>query len=265
MICDADWKRWSLLLDIGQPQLDQICIDMRMKLDGEEQEVTANIWHLHAWKALEMVWARIDKHHKAALPEMGCQRTGRCCMKGVPRVSLFEIAPLAQYIMSLPAEDKIALIHACRVSINKQYSNPTLGYGVPCPLLGTGKDGKPVCKVHPVRPFICRASAVTTPTSWDCGIWQVYKNRFPVIEDKWADPFLELFGHLRKRYSILYLKDPSLCQMALIGVGVLYTLGIEFPTAPQPEVTTLLTHRDEVAKELWRRTDMNPPDIQVVN
>jgi Fe-S-cluster containining protein len=250
---------WRLMLAAGPHVYGTVAGDMRWYLAGHEGLPT---WKGIAWACLGLFQEILERRHSETLPEMACQRSGRCCFKQVPRVSVFELERIANAIVDMPEPQATALAAKCRMSVETKYTDPILGEGVPCPLLEQGEDGKHRCSVHSVRPVICWASGLTTPLSWDCPIWQVHKDRFPTLPQEEVQPFLALFAWCRSVYARDVLKVPDNRQMMLAGVGVMALLGERSINARQPEVTAVLPHASQLAEDLWERKMEPPPEVE---
>ena len=222
-------------------------------------EKNTAVWVITARRALEMMRNVLDKEHGEVMPEMGCQRSGKCCARQVPRVSVFELETMAAEIAKMPEEKRNDILERCRNSVTADYKNAVLGSGVPCPLLGKDEEGHHICEVHSVRPVTCWAAGVTTPLSWDCPLWEVHAKRFPVLPPEKVQPFLDLFAYCRNVYCRAILEAPDNRQMMLVGVGILALLNERPPKAQDQLVTAVFPHRDTCSADVYMRT-MKPAE-----
>ena len=232
---------------------------MREFLAGMEG---TSLWYTAAWKCLDILWINISTEHQKQFPEMKCKRCGRCCTKQVPRVSVFELQYLAEYLTSLPEEQQEDLKFHCRHAVVGPYVNAIVGEGVPCPMLKREVDGWRTCEAHDARPITCRLSGVSTPLSWDCPMWKIYNKKFPVLDSEIIRPFLELFAHCRNIYAenILNVKDKR--QMMLLATGVIALLGEHPPTGIDILVNAAIPHRSQCAEELYLRKMSAPRKVK---
>lgn len=222
---------------------------------GEEE---SSQWNEDAWSCLGVLWDAISDEHQDTMPTMGCKRSGRCCSKQVPRVSVFELAHATEAIPHMPKKNQDKLRWKCRKAASQTYTNPITGEGVSCPMLEKDTHGVHSCGIHQHRPFICKLSSVSTPLSWDCPLWGVYKDRFPVLPKEFVKPIIDLFSYCRNTYARNVLKRNDRKQMLLLSVGLLALLGEYPPSNRNPLVTAGLSHKEECSDELYFRT-MDPP------
>lgn len=127
-------------------------------------------------------------------------------------------------------------------------------------MLIKGEDGRHACGVHAQRPVICRVSGVSGQLSWDCPLWQVAEKHFPTLEPEIVAPFLEVFNYCRNFYAFLILKDETLCQMSLIGTGVLSFLKETVSSYQHDEVVSLYGHNMRYSPELFFHKLPLPPE-----
>ena len=221
-----------------------------------------SLWYTAAWKCLDILCVCLLREHQEQLPEMSCRRCGRCCTKQVPRVSLFELQYMAEYIVALPEAHQEDLKTKCRRAILGNYVNAIIGEGVPCPMLTRNPDGRRACEVHDARPITCRLSGISTSLSWDCPQWKTYKRAFPTLDAEFVRPLLELFAYCRNTYAsdVLNVKDRR--QMMLLGTGVLALLGERPPRANDILVNAAIPHKTYCAEELYLRRMSAPRKVK---
>lgn len=262
------WKL-SLAVELTPFIMRTVAGNMQEYLEDVERHVKKNppqgydspyrVWVEASWACLELLLLRLEQHHKNTLPEMACQRSGRCCAKQVPRVSVYELERMAQAMSRMPDDRKEAILQRCRESVTAKYTMPLFGEGVACPMLERDERGVHACAVHRDRPVVCRSFGMTTPLSWDCPIWKVYGDRFPLMDRELARPALKLFGYCRSVYAREMLgQEETLKQMMLVGPGLLALLGEDPPQPSDPTVTAVLSHTVGFSDDLYFK-DIPPP------
>jgi Fe-S-cluster containining protein len=245
------WDRWKDIIntDLNPQQYLTLSQEIEKKLEKLER---STYWEETTFHCLDLMWSFLNRLHSEELPEMACQRSGNCCHRQTPRVSLFEIRRMAHYIASLPAEKQKDIIKRCYDNTNSKFDDSIIGAGVPCPMLEKDESGKSMCAVHPYRPVICRVSAVAGHNSWDCPIWKVYGSKFPTLDPEIVKPYLRLFNYGRNVFAVTVLEDFDLCQMALIGPGILHVLGGR-ANVEDKNVTAMFGHKAELDESLYLR------------
>ena len=242
MINKTDWERWEKLFKSSvrevAPSLTLLNVINDIKRILTQLILAPQEWMAASYACLDLYWSFLDQVHKTNLPKQTCQQSGRCCMRQTPRVSIYELERINIYAQTSLAPDlRQALIDRLKQSVLDSYQDPITGAGAPCPMLVKDvKTQKHICLVHPVRPMVCRAIAVSKPNSTDCPIWK--EGKFPVLPPEIVKPFLELFSWCRTQYAKRLAKDED-CkrQMYLIPVGLLGLMRIPFmPNTKQPEV-----------------------------
>ena len=248
---------WHLTLSQSVYALPRVASEMQVWLKKIERHPD---WKISAWESLNILWQAMAREHATKMPEMACLRSGRCCVKQVPRVSVFELEWMATAIAQLPEDKAEALKQRCRDTVTADYIDPILGEGVACPMLGKDDEGRHTCEVHDYRPYTCRLSAVTTPMSWDCPLWEVHRKHFPTLDAELVRPFLNLFAYCRNAYVRDYIGDNQRRQMMLLGAGVLALMGEHPPEPKNPLAIAVLPHHERCSEELYLRDMPPPPD-----
>lgn len=218
-------------------------------------------WERAARACIDLYWNWLDGLHKTRLPEMACQRSGVCCAQQHPRVSLFEIKPIANQVLHrLSPAEKTAVARNLKTAAEAEYQDPILGVGVSCPMLIKDEEGRHKCAVHEYRPLVCRLSGVSKPLGWNCAVWNVYGGRrFPTLHPSIVAPLLDLFSYARNHFADAILQVPNRQQMMLIGVGVLAIAGMR-PPVKHEEVVTAMGHTDRWDFNLYM--GMVPPPVK---
>lgn len=246
---------WHFTLCKSVRNIDTVAAEMQVWLRKMEGALD---WKIAAWECLDVAYKALSKEGESKQPEMACRRSGNCCVKQVPRASLFEIEQMAQALDLLPTEEADKIMQRCRDSVVAEYKDPILGEGVPCPVLGKDERGVHVCSLHAQRPYACRLSALSTPMSWDCPLWEVHGTHFPTIDASLVRPFLTLFAYCRNFYAKSYIGNNERRQMMLVGAGILALRGERPPVPRNNIVTSVLPHAEKCAEDLYLRT-MEPP------
>lgn len=255
-----EWRN-SLAVVTDAENISEIASNMMgflVNLEG------TGLWNQASWKCVCILADALATEHHLQNPGMSCHRCGKCCVRQVPRVSLYELDKMAANIldMSGPAKHDAAL--RCADSVMSDYEDPLLGVGVPCPMLRFEEGKRHGCLVWRDRPLICRLFGVSTTLSWDCPMWQDQEGMFPVLDKAMVLPVLELFSYARKIYARDVLQIRNFRQMMLVGTGVLALMSVRPPASVDPLVNAALPHRSECSEELYCK-ELPPPPSDLEN
>jgi Fe-S-cluster containining protein len=261
-IAEESWRKW--IGDFEKSKTDPAPSLILMKTVSQMREglntlfFEASSWLPASFACLDLYWEYLDAMHKTDLPEMGCQRSGVCCMSQTPRVSLYEAHRIAAYFKTMPPETQAGIMERMNDVLHSKFTDARIGSGVCCPFLVKEKDtNKFACSIHAVRPMVCRMAGVTSIMGKTCKIWDVYKNKFPTLPPDIVRPFLDLFAYCRNTYAARFLHDQTRTQMVLLPVGVFMYLKIQLPKLDEvqdEEVLAVYSHPEGYSEELYLRS-----------